>query len=173
MPPAGSDHTSISAAMDLVPLPWTWGAAVAVEPFGAHLALVNFVSRSSSSASHHRDRCKRHPGHQSNNRPQLHIELGNQRVFLRNSCLTLGCACTQVSSSSSTAYIRHAQRCLLLYPSRGASRSQPFSGMPSHQRQDTLMSGVCCSNLHGELHEASLLRGPRDSLVAATCCLQR
>ena len=34
--PPGSDLTSISAAMDLVPLPWTWGAAV--ELFGAHLA---------------------------------------------------------------------------------------------------------------------------------------
>ena len=41
VPPPGSDLTSISATMDLVPLPWTWGAAV--ELFGARLALVNFV----------------------------------------------------------------------------------------------------------------------------------
>ena len=141
--------------MDLVPLPWTWGAAVELFWCAPRVGQLRPLAKL------------------LNKLPSLPLQktlmasvqqlaatlqdLGNQRVSLRNGCLILGCACTRVSSSSSTAYIRHAQRCLELYPSRGAPCSQPFSGRPSHRRQDTLINSVFCSTLHGELHAASLL----------------
>ena len=189
VPPPGSDLTSISAAMELVPLPWTWGAAVAVELFGARLALVNFVRMSSSSASYHRDRCKRHPMASVQQPVAAPQDLGNQLVSLRNGCLILGSRAPEYHPPAPLS-IRHAARRLVIrttvplvcvviqepaqdWISQRNTCSEPSPGRPRDQCQDTQTVSAALP-LHGELHVASLSGRPshrrQDTLIKGVFC---
>ena len=134
-----------------------------MELFGARHTLVSFVRLPNSSTSYHRDR----------NWSQLRKILAANPFPFGMGCLIFGCACTRVASSSSTAYIRHALNGAFSSTLPGELHVTSLSlegkaiGVETHS--STVSS---CSTLNGEIHEASLLRGPRHSHVAAWCCLQ-
>ena len=129
--------------MDLVPLPWTWGAVV--ELFGARLAMVNFVRLPSSCGSTSL-LCKESQSWQP-------TRLHTQWVSLSRYHLT----CTNMQAARAHEY--HPPAPTVCSESTIDLQHQSFLRFgvtwPNRSRRGTLICAFS-STLHGELHVASL-----------------